>query len=251
MVGSGTLIPYIRGDNLDQPVIIVDSREASVASKIINGLKNLGAIIRIETLDKGDYVISDECVFERKTVQDFVNTLTHRDLFEQVFLLKEVYEKPFLLIEGYFPLIYKFSKISPSAIWGAIFALAKNGINVINTINYRETVILLYTSAKQEQFKEKREPAVHPVKKLETIADAQVFFLASLPRIGRERAINLLKVYKTPLNALMNVDRWPKDVYGLGPKTSEMVKEVLHTTYTGEDKNNTKNNRRIPDFVNP
>lgn len=249
---SGTLIPYVKRDgDLDQPVIIVDSREASVASKVVEGLRELGAIIRVETLDKGDYVISDECAFERKTVQDFVNTLTRRDLFEQIFLLKEAYERPFLLIEGYFPLIHKFSRISPSSVWGAIFALARNGISVINTINYRETITLLYTSAKQEQLAEKREPAVHPVKKLETISDAQIFFLASLPKIGRERAISLLKVYKTPFNALANVDRWPKDVYGLGPKTAERVKEVLYSTYVGEDRDNAKNNRRIVNFINP
>ncbi|MEM1515031.1 MAG: ERCC4 domain-containing protein [Candidatus Bathyarchaeia archaeon] len=243
MVGSGTLIPYIKKGH-EEPVIIVDSREASAAPRIIDGLKGLGVIVRIETLDKGDYVISDECAFERKTVQDFVNTLTHRDLFEQIFLLKEAYEKPFLLIEGYFPLIYKFSKISPSAVWGAIFALAKNGISVINTINYRETVTLLYTSAKQEQIEEKKEPAVHPVKKIETVADAQIFFLASLPNIGRERAINLLKTYKAPINALLNVERWSKDIYGFGPKIAERVKEVLYTVYTGEEEeNNVKDNR--------
>ncbi|MBS7640748.1 MAG: ERCC4 domain-containing protein [Candidatus Bathyarchaeia archaeon] len=251
MVGSGTLIPYIKSGGGDQPIVIVDSREASAAPKVVEGLKELGAMIRIEALDKGDYIISDKCAFERKTVQDFVNTLTRRDLFEQIFLLKEAYEKPFLLIEGYFPLIYKFSKISPSAVWGAIFTLAKNGIGVINTINHRETAILLYTSAKQEQFEEKREPAVHPIKKLETVTDAQIFFLASLPNIGRERAINLLKVYKTPFNALANVERWPKDIYGLGPKTTEKVKEVLHTVYMGGGGNSdTKNDKgkRIVDF---
>lgn len=252
MVDSGSLIPYIREGHEERPIIIVDSREASSAPKVIKGLKELGAIIRIEALDKGDYVVSSECAFERKTVQDFVNTLTRRDLFEQIFLLKEAYEKPFLLIEGYFPLIYKFSKIGSSAVWGAIFALAKNGICVVNTINYRETATLLYISAKQEQFEEKREPAVHPVKKVETIADAQIFFLASLPNIGRERAISLLKIYKTPFNALANVERWPKDVYGFGPRISEKVKEVLHTTYLGEEKNNcAKDNKRIIDFISP
>lgn len=252
MVSSGTLIPYIKGGELNQPVIIVDSREANAAPRVVEDLRELGAIIRIEALDKGDYVVSDECAFERKTVQDFVNTLTRRDLFEQIFLLKEAYEKPFLIIEGYFPLIYKFSKINPSAVWGAIFALAKNGICVINTANHKETAILLYTSARQEQFEEKREPAVHPVKKLNTLLDAQIFFLASLPNIGRERAINLLKVYKTPFNALVNVNRWNKDVYGFGPKIVEKVREVLHTTYAGEERNSdAKNGKRVVDFINP
>jgi ERCC4-type nuclease len=235
MAGFESLLPFIKRDgDLEQPTIIVDSREASAAPKIVKGLKDLGALIKIEALDKGDYVISEECVFERKTVQDFVYTLTHRHIFEQLFLLKEAYQKPFILIEGCFPIIYKFSRINPSSVWGAIFALAKNGINIVHTTNYKETVDILYTSAKQEQFAEKRIPAIHPIKKLETLADAQIFFLASLPNIGRERAISLLKIYKTPFDALSNVDRWDKDVYGLGQRIARKVKEVLYSPYKDE-----------------
>lgn len=246
MVGSESLLPYIKksGDS-EQPTIIIDSREASAAPKIIKGLKELGALIRIEALDKGDYIISDECAFERKTVQDFVYTLTHRHLFEQLFLLKEAYPKPFILIEGYLPIIYKFSRINPSSVWGAIFALAKNGVNMIYTTSYKETIDFLYTSAKQEQFVEKKVPIIHPVKKVETLADAQIFFLSSLPNIGREKAISILKTYKTPFNALAKVDRWPIDVYGLGPKITEKVREVLHGAYTEESNlENIKNEKK-------
>jgi len=232
MSGSESLIPYLRRDkDVDQPTIIVDSREASAASKIIKGLREKGAIIRIQYLEKGDYIISDECAFERKTVQDFVYTLTRRYLFDQLFLLKEAYPKPFILIEGYFPIIYKFSRVNPSSVWGAIFALAKQGINMIHTTSYRETIDFLYTSARQEQIIEKRIPAVHPVKKTETLADAQIFFLASLPNIGREKAISLLEKFETPFNVLVNLDRWAREVHGLGPKITKKVEEVLHTPY--------------------
>jgi ERCC4-type nuclease len=70
------------------------------------------------------------------------------------------------------------------------------------------------------------------VKKTETTADAQIFFLASLPNIGREKALSILKTYETPFNALVNLDRWPRDVYGLGPKIAKKVREVLHTPYS-------------------
>jgi ERCC4-type nuclease len=76
---------------------------------------------------------------------------------------------------------------------------------------------------------------VHPFKKCETLYDAQIFFVASLPNIGREKAIAILKSYKTPLNALLNVNEWPKKVYGLGPKISNRVREMLHTPFRGED----------------
>jgi Fanconi anemia group M protein len=233
MAGSESLIPYLkREEDADQPTIIVDSREATSAAKIIKGLREKGAIIRIQYLEKGDYIISDECAFERKTVRDFVYTLTRRYLFEQLFLLKEAYPKPFILIEGYFPIIYKFSRVNPSSVWGAIFALAKQGINLIHTTSYKETIDFLYTSAKQEQIVEKRTPAVHPVKKAETLADAQIFFLASLPNIGREKAVSLLETFETPFNVLANVARWAREVHGLGPIITKKVEKVLHTPYS-------------------
>jgi len=232
MSGTETLIPYLKETGKgEQPIIIVDSREATTAPKIIKGLKEHGAEISIRLLEKGDYIISDLCAFERKTVHDFVYTLTRRYLFEQLFKLKEVYAKPFILIEGYVPIIYKFSRIQPSSVWGAMFALAKQGIYMIHTNSYKETIDFLYTAAKQEQIVEKRIPAVHPVKKVETLAEAQIFFLASLPNIGREKAIALLKSYQAPLNALINVDRWPKDVHGLGPIITKKVKQVIHEPY--------------------
>ena len=232
MSGTETLIPYIRETGkVEQPTIIVDSREASTAPKIVKGLKEHGAEISIRVLEKGDYIISDLCAFERKTVHDFVYTLTRRYLFDQLFKLKEVYAKPFMIIEGYLPIIYKFSKIQPASVWGAMFALAKQGIYMIHTNSYKETIDFLYTAARQEQIVEKRIPVVHPVKKLETLTEAQIFFLASLPNIGREKAIALLESYQAPLNALINVDRWQKDIHGLGPKITKKVKQVIHEPY--------------------
>jgi len=232
MSGTETLVPYLKEERKEgQPTIIVDSREASMAPKIVKGLKEMGAEVKVEALGKGDYIISDLCAFERKTVHDFVYTLTRRYLFEQLFGLKEFYPRPFILLEGYLPIIYKFSRIQPASVWGAMFALAKQGIFMVHTTSYKETIDFLYTAARQEQIVEKRIPVVHPMKKVETLADAQIFFMASLPNIGREKALAILKAYQTPLNALVKVDEWSKDVYGLGPKITEKVKNVLQTPY--------------------
>ena len=61
--------------------------------------------------------------------------------------------------------------------------------------------------------------------------DSQVYFVASLPNIGREKAVALLKSYQTPLNVLINVDDWPTTVNGLGPIISNKVKEVLNVPF--------------------
>lgn len=232
MSGTETLVPYIKEPTkAEQPTIIIDSREATTAPKIVKALKEQGAKIEIKPLQKGDYIISDQCAFERKTVRDLVYTLTHRRLFDQLFTLKEAYERPFILIEGYLPVVYKFTRINPASIWGALFALAKQQILLIHTTNYKETTDFLYTAARQEQLIGQRKPAIHPIKKHETLADAQIFFIASLPNVGRERATSLLQTYQTPLNALLNIENWPKAVHGLGPKTTQKVKHVLHKPY--------------------
>ena len=233
MSGTETLVPYLKEKkkNGEEPTIIVDSREASSAAKIVKGLIERGVKVKTEALEKGDYILSDQCAVERKTVTDFVYTLTRRYLFEQLFRLKEVYPKSLILLEGYLPIIYKFSHIQPAAIWGAMFNLAKNGIAMVNTKSYKESIDFLYVAARQEQIVEKRAPTVHPFKKTETLFDAQVFFVASLPNIGREKATAILKSYQTPLNALINVDDWSKTVYGLGPVITNRVKGVLSTPY--------------------
>jgi len=233
MSGTETLLPYLKEkkNNEQEPTVIVDSREANTATKIVKGLRERGVDVKIETLEKGDYILSDMCAVERKTVQDFVYTLTRRYLFEQLFLLKDVYPNSLILLEGYLPIIYKYSRIQPASVWGAMFNLAKNGIAIVNTTSYKETIDFLYVAARQEQIVEKRAPTIHPIKRCETTADAQIYFVASLPNIGREKAISILKSYKTPLNALINVDDWTKTVYGLGPKISSKAKEVLSTPF--------------------
>ena len=227
------MLPYVNEKKKpgEEPTIIVDSREASSAEKIVNGLLERGVNIKKQMLEKGDYILSDQCAVERKTVHDFVYTLTRRYLFEQLFTLKDAYPKSLVVLEGYLPIIYKFSNIQPNAVWGAMFNLAKNGIAIVNTSNQKETVDFLYTAAKQEQIVEKRSPVVHAFKKCDTISDAQVYFVASLPSIGREKAEAILQSYQTPLNALINADDWSKSVNGLGPVITNKVKEVLSTPF--------------------
>ncbi len=234
MSGTETLLPFIKekkkGDE-EQPTIIVDCREAKTAAKIVKGLLEKGVNVKTATLEKGDYILSDQCAVERKTVQDFVYTLTRRYLFEQIFRLKEVYPKSLLLIEGYMPMIYKFSHIQPVSIWGAMFTLAKNGVPMVNTASYKETIDFLHVAARQEQIVEKRSPTVHAFKKTDTLSDAQMYFVASLPNVGREKATAILQSYQTPLNALINVDDWSKTVNGLGTVITNKVKDVLTTPY--------------------
>jgi ERCC4-type nuclease len=235
MAKDGSLLPFVRDKKSgDEPTIIIDSREASSAKKIFSGLAEKGATVKTQMIEKGDYILSDQCAVERKTVNDFVYTLTRRYLFEQLFRLKDVYPKSLIILEGYLPIIYKYRNIQPQAIWGAMFNLAKNGIAIVNTATQKETIDFLYTAARQEQVIEKRSAVVHAFKKCDTLSDTQVYFVASLPSIGREKATAILESYQTPMNALINVDEWEKAVHGLGPVITNRVKDVLSMPYKGK-----------------
>jgi Fanconi anemia group M protein len=233
MSGSETLIPFIKEKQKSdgETRIIIDTREAVSAKKIVSGLIEKGVNIKTEMLEKGDYILSDQCAVERKTVNDFVYTLTRRYLFEQLFRLKDVYPKSLIVLEGYLPIIYKYSSIQPQAVWGAMFNLAKNGIAIVNTASQKETIDFLYTAARQEQVVERRSPVVHAFKKCDTLSDAQIYFIASLPNIGREKATAILDSYQTPLNALINVDDWKNTIHGLGSVITNRIKDVLSTPY--------------------
>ena len=238
MPGTETLLPYINEKKRkpeEEPTIIIDSREANSAKKIVKDLVERGVNVKTEILQKGDYILSDESAVERKTVNDFVYTLTRRYLFEQLFKLREVYPKSLILLEGYLPIIYKFSHIKPASVWGALFNLAKNGIAIVNTASQKETADFLYTAARQEQIIEKRPATVHAFKKCDTLTDAQLYFIASLPNLGREKSLALLEAYKTPINTLINVDDWTNTVHGLGPVITNKVKEIINTPFKLQD----------------
>jgi len=214
--------------------IIVDSREANFARQILKILKELKTEIEIKKLEVGDYVLSEDVAVERKTVVDFVETLTRRNLFEQVYALKEVYVRPILVLEGYLGIIKKFSRINVNSVLGALAALARNGISVIPTLDARTTASLLYFIARQEQVGEARQITVRPVKKFVTVQEQQIFFLAGLPLIGRSKAISILKKFGTPLNALNNYRLWSRRINGIGESTVKKIEQVLTSKFEDE-----------------
>jgi len=210
--------------------IIVDSREASKSPRIVRGLSEANISVSVSKLDSGDYVLSEDCAIERKTVFDFVKTLTHRELFEQLFSLKRKYKKAFLLLEGYMPAVFKYSKIKPQVIQGALYSIAKCGIGLVPTISQKETVSFLCVAVKQE-LSGGGKPVIRHGGAKKTLPDKQLFFMVGLPKIGPDRAIQILESYPNPLIALKSLNTWNYDVQGVGRGISRAVEEVLLSSF--------------------
>jgi len=212
--------------------VLVDSREFNVARQVVEEIRRMGVSVRVEYLDVGDYVVSSDVAVERKTVSDFVSTLTKRNLFEQLSRLRDSYSKPILVLEGDLSSIPLLSSINMNAVLGALATVARMGVSVVPTPSPSGTGRLIALLARQERRPQQGEGKrrVKAVRR-SGLSDEQLFFMCGLPMIGRERAEAILRVYRTPLEALKRVDGWPKRVDGIGEVIVKRVKEVLETPF--------------------
>jgi len=78
--------------------IIADTSEA--CSMLVNQFKSLGGKITKKKLDIGDFQVSDRIVVERKTVSDFICSITDGRMLKQANEMKDNFEQPLILIEG-------------------------------------------------------------------------------------------------------------------------------------------------------
>lgn len=203
--------------------IIVDVREKNMA-KLLHNYAN----IELKTLEVGDYVLSDRVVVERKTAEDFVNSIIDKRLFSQLKNLKKV-EKPLLIVEG-----ENFSRLHENALKGAILSIILDfGIPIIFTKNAEETADLLIKIAEKEQIKEKRTVMVRYGKTAMSLKEQQKFIVESLPDVGGALAERLLKHFKTVENVFTAKEEELMKVEGVGKERAKKIREVLTAEYEG------------------
>ncbi|MEO2152454.1 MAG: ERCC4 domain-containing protein, partial [Thermococcus sp.] len=142
-------------------VVYVDSRE--LRSGVPKILKELGAEIEVRTLDVADYVVSEEVGIERKSANDFIQSIIDGRLFDQVERLKRAYEKPVIIIEGE---LYGIRNVHPNAIRGAIASVTVDwGVPILFSSGKEETAQFIYLLAKREQEERKKEVRLRSEKK--------------------------------------------------------------------------------------
>ena len=86
--------------------IIVDNRERK--SGISEELSDLDVNFEFSQLELGDFILSDDCVVERKTISDFLSSLVDGRLFSQAKNLKDHFDKVLYILEGDISEIYYF-----------------------------------------------------------------------------------------------------------------------------------------------
>ncbi|MFU1781123.1 DEAD/DEAH box helicase [Haloarcula japonica] len=219
-------------DAEDDPVeIVADQRELD--SNIARDLSTRDGIeTRLETLAIGDYVLSDRVVVERKTVADFMDTLTggDRSMFEQVGDATRNYGRPVVVIEG--EDLFGARNVHHKAIQGALASLAVDfGASVLRTSDEDETADLLEVIAGREQEVADREVSVHGEKQSKTLPEQQEYVVASIAEVGPVTARTLLEAFGS-VEAVMTADKENLlEVSGIGDVTAERIREVIASDY--------------------
>ena len=181
--------------------IVCDNRET--ASPVVRILSLMGVTLRLEQLAVADYVISERAGIERKSAQDFNDSIKDGRLFNELRDLSDSFERSILILEGD-PFLN--SNINENALYGAITSIILNlGVTVYKTRDTKETAMFLFQLAKKEQSKTKSQMKLRFDKAPIESSRLLEYIVAGIPGVNSLRAKNLLSEFKT-LQNLFNSD---------------------------------------------
>ncbi|HPR66176.1 MAG TPA: DEAD/DEAH box helicase [Methanothrix sp.] len=210
-------------------LVAVDPRERSLARM----LESMGVGVTLKVLEVGDYVVSDRVAIERKTANDFIDSLIDpgRNLFGQVRDLARTYDRPILILEGRD--LYA-RQVHPNAIRGALASIAVDfGVSIIPTADEEETVSVIAAIARREQQARGGAPQAHGKKTHRTLKEQQEYLVSSIPGVGNAVAKNLLRHFGSVERVFAATEEELKEVELVGPKTAERIRELVGGEYKG------------------
>jgi Fanconi anemia group M protein len=215
------------GDENQAPEITADDRETS--SRVVEHLSEMGARLQVRRLDRGDYLVGDRILVERKTARDFADTLVERDLFGQIRELAAGSSRPVLIIEG--GDVYTARDVNPAAIRGALAAIAVDlGVAIFFTRDELETAQMILTLARREEG-DRGERKLHPYKSYRSAKEQQEYILASFPSVGLRNARLLLAHFGSVKGVLDADEKALLAVKGIGEKTARQIFLVSRRPY--------------------
>ena len=235
--GQSTLFHFETSNELEKEaekakniLIYVDSREmkSGVVKELYSNVE-----LKVKNLEVADYVLSDRVAVERKTSDDFIESLIkgERDLFSQLLSLRKSYSRPVLIIEGEL-----YGRLHPNAIRGALAAIVVDlGIPIIQTKSSKETAEILMAIARREQELKAREVTLHTGKTKKSLKEQQEYIVSAISNIGPVIARNLLKHFRTIENIVNASEEELIKVPKVGKKIAQKIREVLTTPYGAEE----------------
>ncbi len=198
-------------------------------------LTQMGVNVERKLVTPGDYIITDDCAVERKTVNDYLNSLFQGRLMEQMSRLKEAYQRPMLIVEGNLTHELEGRK-NPRAFWGSLLAIELDmGVPAIVTMHAGQTADALYTLAKRLQTERKQRISPRHKPPVMTEREQQIFIVAGLPSIGEELAERLLTYFGSVRAFFQASHIQLTQVEGIGEVKALRITKLLDVKFKTEE----------------
>ncbi len=208
--------------------IIVDSRE--LASRVAKELLDHGIVSKPKILDVGDYVLSDRLAVERKTAEDFLQSIIDKRLLRQVLRLKQSYEKPVIILEG--EGIYSKRSIHPNAVRGALASIVVDfGVPIVFSRDEKETAALIAAMLRREKAEGREDAQIRGDKRVLTLREQQESVIAGLPGVNITLARRLLEEFRSVERVFRAKEEELTRVQGIGEKKAKEIRRVITALY--------------------
>jgi len=227
----------------EQVEVIIDSNEISQKPKMgeVLILHEDVEDYQIEPLETGDFIIGN-CIFERKSPNDFAGSLEEGRLREQVERLAEREEVPFVMVEGNVEDFENLTHtdIPPKSLRGMDASIEmRNNISV----KYCSKIETLVDLAVRLSRKQKEEMTNSQARQSGAVRDTTFLedVFRAIDGIGIKTASNLSAEFSDLSDAINSTRERFETVEGVGPETSEKIAAHLHSNDNTKENNHTDN----------
>lgn len=202
--------------------IFVDDREYALAEELEKYNCN---VVRLR-LDIGDCICSKDTVIERKTREDFENSIIDKRIFRQLEDMSN-YKNKIVIIEG--TAEEHPYRVKRTAVLGAYAAIITDyGAGIFFTKDTKGTAELIYAIAKHEQMAKKSRLGLLVKKRALTPEEMQLRIIEALPTVGPELAEKLLAHFGS-VRDIFNADITElEEVEGIGKKRAKLIWRVIN-----------------------
>lgn len=232
-------------------LVYVDERERN--SKVPEYLTAKGVTVIFKMLDVGDYIVNNVVGIERKTANDYINSLIDGRLFEQLSKLKERFDKTLLIVEGDMHKALKGRNIHRNAILGSHVSLLLDlGVFIIYTRNEEETAELIKRIG-LHKIKTSFDLRIPRKSGLSDITEWQKFVLQCFPHIGSKIAQRILEYFGS-IHAFCNATIHELSrIEGLSEQKAAEIYQIVHSFYKDYEKSkllrSNESQKSILDYV--
>ena len=211
----------------DDIEVVVDDRENAIAKKLS---KKDEVEVDKTRLEIGDFIASEDVAIERKSTQDFSDSIVDNRLFEQLKDLTNNYQHPVIIIEG--EELYGKRNIPAKAIRSALISINMDyNVKTIRTNNKEDTTRYLTSLARREQKDEDKELQVRGKSSGKTEDQRKEFIVAGLPGINTKLAQRLLQHFDKPQKIFTANKQELTEIQGIGDKKADRIRKILTEKY--------------------